>query len=340
VGISRALSISKESARAAIATLREVGLVEMHSSPAINKPPRYEVVHAKDVLAARPEYRTQKNPHFPQAQAKSRTRVKTHGRRDIGHGAGEIQDADTRNLGRQQAKSRTPNKEEEFKERRKEQDTTTLPSFRERGYFPLEAQDCESQNQAAAETRMVRHGAEVEPVVGCTDGGRAGGAGGRRAEVADPGRMAQAQPSATPGARLAQDGLTQVRDTPAEMLRDFVGEKSPTPPAEPTREHTPRELATFFLQYLHDLFPIGNGNAMAKTRGETWEDPYEAWMRCFDHVHVGGVEMDGTKLVVILETPRPNDLLSGLVKYRVKVQLAMKKAFGREVQLVPRLEAA
>lgn len=278
LGISKALAISKESAGAAIATLRQIGLVEMHSSLSANKPPRYEVVHAKDVLAAHPEYRTQGNSQFPQEPAKSRTRVMTHSARKVGHVAGEIQDADSRYLGRQTAKSRTPNKEEESKEERKEQD--------------------------------------IPPTLPPEGGGN---------QV------------------VALDGLTPVRDTLVGLLSHL---KSDDPRREIQRAEdainpTPRQSARFFLDYLHDMFmSTPSAPGFAAVRGDNWEDPREAWMRCFDHVRVGDVEADGNQMVVLLETPKPKDLVAGLTKYRAKVQLAMKKAFGREVQLVPRLEAA
>ena len=58
--------------------------------------------------------------------------------------------------------------------------------------------------------------------------------------------------------------------------------------------------------------------------------------RCFEPVSVGDVEMDGESTVVYLVSPRPRDLADGLAKFQHKVLLAMKKAFGREVQIVPR----
>jgi hypothetical protein len=106
----------------------------------------------------------------------------------------------------------------------------------------------------------------------------------------------------------------------------------------------PIVMARSFLEELHDEFArvFGAPPSTAKAR-ENWEDPQQAWLRCFDHVRVASVESaEGrdSDYVVVLETPRPRDLQDGLVKYKAKVSSAMKKAFGREVQLVPRMEAA
>lgn len=115
-------------------------------------------------------------------------------------------------------------------------------------------------------------------------------------------------------------------------------------PVERSVASEPVHAARIFLDELHDEFArsFSAPPAMAKAR-DNWEDPLAAWTRCFEHVRVGSVEAaEGrdTELVVILETPKPRDLKDGLEKYKAKVANAMKKAFGREVQLVPRLEAA
>jgi hypothetical protein len=338
-GISKAMGMSKEAAGNALQTLKNHYLVEESPATAVNKPPRYEVVHAKDVLASHPEFRTQGDcPQDPQERAEFQLRVKRVRVPNSSHVEDGIPADGVLDSDRSRAEFQPPNKEEVLKEKVQEQDTTSLPSFQEGGYKPIEEQDCETQNETAVADGVVRSGAEVLAAAARHS------VATEHSEVPTPTPAARSGHGAPApaGPRVASDGLTPARDTLQDLLRDLQAPRVETPaaPVPPSREHTPRELATFFLQYLHDLFPIGNGNAMAKTRGENWEDPYEAWMRCFDHVCVSGVEMDGTRLVVILETPRPRDLVSGLVKYRAKVQLSMKKAFGREVQLVPRLEAA
>lgn len=334
LGISRGLAISKESAGAAIATLCQVGLVEMHPSLAVNKPPRYEVVHAKDVLEARPEYRTREYPQLPQEQAKSRTRVKTHSRRNVGRAVGEIQDAGRRNVGRQQAKSRTPNKEEELKKEEYKQDR--YPPTPQGGWNEPKRQKRETKNPKATADGVVRRRAGVEPA---DHGGELGGGlSSRLAGSVDALELGGQPPADRPATRQTaaaarpEPGMTAVREVLGTLARDLGLD----PPDPPDRAN-PREQATWFLQKLRNQF--ATGFLLAQRRGSDWEDPYTAWKRCFDHVTVGEVEADGEQWVVVLETAQPRDLADGLVKYRAKVQLAMRQAFGREVQLVPRLEA-
>lgn len=338
VEIGKALGMSKEAARAAIATLREFGLVEMQSSKAANKAPHYEVVHAKDVLGLQATSSLQENTQFPHLQAISRTLAKPNRERDIADVEGDKSPVSRRDSGHRKATSRLPNKEEVLKEKVQEQDIPTLPSPGEGVHKPIEEQDCETKNEAAMAVGVVRSCDEVEPAaevplaVRDADGRGPVDRRGDTAVECDAPTKPQTSPVTTAGARLAADGLTPVKDTLAGMLRDLKAEKP-----EPAEDRTPRERATFFLQYLHQQF---SDAFTVQKPGTDWEDPYAAWMRCFDHVRVGDVEADGNQMVVLLETPKPKDLVAGLTKYRAKVQLAMKKAFGREVQLVPRLEAA
>lgn len=347
LGISEALTMSKDSVGNALATLKQFYLLEELPPVSTNKPPRYEVIHAKDALGSHPEIRTwlaaelckkpktrilksgrdkqaKEVPQFPQSHPEIRTRVRTKRVLKSGRSAGEIQDGDGRNSGHGHPEIRTPNKEEVLKEKVQEQDRAPLPPV---GgiHQPIEDQDFETQNEAAVADGVVWCG---EKVLAAVDLGH------RRSPDRQPPANLQAAPAAkTPaatGTRLAADGLTPVRDTLAGLLNNLKADK-------PADERTPRELAAFFLQYLHEQF--ANAFTVQKP-GTDWEDPYQAWMRCFDHVRVGDVEADGNQMVVLLETPNPKDLVAGLTKYRAKVQLAMTKAFGREVQLVPRLEAA
>jgi hypothetical protein len=103
---------------------------------------------------------------------------------------------------------------------------------------------------------------------------------------------------------------------------------------------SPLQAARVFLDELHEEFArtMGVRPSPAMVRNG-WEDPYEAWQRCFEHVAVGDVESDGDVPVVTLLTRRPSDLAAGLARYSARVKLAMHRAFGREVQLVPRDEA-
>ena len=96
--------------------------------------------------------------------------------------------------------------------------------------------------------------------------------------------------------------------------------------------------ARSFLQLLHDEF-FNRAQAPPGNRSN-WEDPRTAWNRCFEHVRVADCEVMDTTPLVVLETPKPRDLADGLNRYAKTVTVAMKKAFGREVQLRPRLEAA
>jgi hypothetical protein len=432
-GIALLMGMSKESAGAAVRTLRQYGLVEQYSSTASNTPPRYEVVHAKDALALRPEYRTQadailqgakakcrpqgglvgdaqKEPQNPQLRAKSRTRVTTHRGRDVGRTAGEIQDAAGRNVGRSQAKCRTPNKEEGSKgSKNKDKEQPTLPSLggRAERRSVLDAargrrgdHGKDTDLEAGDEEQTMQSGADDDAQGEFPDTGAKGGGGFVEAQA--PAHRA-ARVSAGPGvgeyathpeseqlrgggrsqAGVRQNerstGLTPVRETLVGILLDlkkrptveerpvvaietemglddaieiFGGEGGEEAEVETVSGHPlhdgprdPRKNVRWFLEDLHDQFArqFGMPQGVVKTRGAGWEDPLSAWQRCFEHVSIGDVEAaEGSDagLVVTLLTPRPKDLADGLVKYKAKVQMAMKKAFGREVQLVPRSEAA
>lgn len=303
LGISEALTISKDSAGNALETLKQFYLIEELPATATNKPPRYEVVHAKDALVAHPEIRTwleasqckksearilksgrnkktEDFPQNPQSHPEFRTRVKTKRILKSGRSASEIQDGDGRNSGRSHPEFRMLNKEEVLKDKVQIQDNTPLPPLQGGETNPSEAQEKPRKNYDIV------------------------------------------------------SGIPPIRDILAGMMQDFKGEKSG---AAVPDDRSPRQLALIFLDELHEQFARAFS---VQKKGIDWEDPLEAWQRCFDHVRVGEVEADGAQWVVILETPRPKDLVVGLVKYRAKVQLAMKQAFGREVQLVPRLEAA
>lgn len=285
LGISRAMAMSKDSVGNALKTLKQFYLVEELPPTAPNHPPRYEVVHAKDVITEHPEFRTPEtdNPQLaqnPQEHPENRTRVRTIRILKTGRGVDGIQDGDGLNSGRTHPEFRTPNKEEVLKEK-KEKDKDSNPPTPQGGRNPIQVQE-----QARA-----------------------------RFEAAGS---------------LAQDGaMTSV----ADMVRNLKLDEDPDP----------RVLARSFLEYLHDEFARGFSAAHSQARGKDWEDPLDIWNRCFAHVGVGDVEVPegaATGLVVMLLTPKPKDLAYGLTKFQAKVQIAMKKAFGREVQLVPRLEAA
>ena len=140
-----------------------------------------------------------------------------------------------------------------------------------------------------------------------------------------------------------KDGLTPLELTLATLLG-----KGPKHPGEATvgmyRPETAPLIAQAreFLLCLYDEFAkhYGMSTQAAQTKNPNWEDPLAAWKRCFDHVSVADCEMSENDVPLLtLATPQPHDLADGLSKYSVKVKQAMKKAFGREVQLQPRLEA-
>lgn len=146
--------------------------------------------------------------------------------------------------------------------------------------------------------------------------------------------------SKDPQAQLATL-MSLLTPTAARTVAATPMESQPTP--EESRQD-PIVLGRWFLDELHDEFAraFGPDHAIAKNR-PGWEDALSAWQRCFEHVRVSAVEVpeaDESGYVVILETARPRDLADGLTKYKAKVSAAMKKAFGREVQLIPRMEAA
>jgi hypothetical protein len=95
----------------------------------------------------------------------------------------------------------------------------------------------------------------------------------------------------------------------------------------PEKPNTPNAMANAFLDHLY----------------EDWDEDRSEWDRCFALASVDSVESaEGrdTDFVIILGSSKPRDLQDGLTKYKAKVSSAMKKAFGCEVQLVPRMEAA
>jgi hypothetical protein len=112
--------------------------------------------------------------------------------------------------------------------------------------------------------------------------------------------------------------------------------------SKPTPEESlrnPMLLGRWFLEELHEEF--ARAFATPQASRSNWDDPLDAWQRCFEHVRVAEVETpegDESGYVVVLETPRPRDLADGLAKYKAKVTIAMNKAFGTEVQLIPRME--
>lgn len=120
-GISKALTISTDSAAAAIATLKRAGLVEERPALGPNLPLRYIVAHAKDVLAARA---AAGNPPRPEI----RTRVKTMRVLNKGHHASENKDGGERNSGQQRPGIRTPNKEEDRRQRQEKTNNPLPPS--------------------------------------------------------------------------------------------------------------------------------------------------------------------------------------------------------------------
>lgn len=129
---------------------------------------------------------------------------------------------------------------------------------------------------------------------------------------------------------VASDGLAPA----SQMLRDMV----PGIRNEPPRS-SPMAAAHVFLEDLYDEFARAFGAPMSIAEKRSgWEDPLDAWNRCFAHVKAGDVELDGEVPVVTLLTPKPKDLKAGLERYQARVKNAMRKAFGREVQLVPRDE--
>lgn len=116
--------------------------------------------------------------------------------------------------------------------------------------------------------------------------------------------------------------------------------------AKPVEQAAGEPIAAgrIFLEELHDEFARAfSAPQSVAAKRDGFEDPLQAWQRCFEHARVASVEAaEGrdSDYVVILETPKPRDLADGLTKYKAKVSSAMKKSFGREVQLVARLEAA
>lgn len=410
-GIARAMGMSKEAAANALLTLKNYHLVEELPALAPNKPLRYEVVHAKDVLAAQPEFHPQnEGAQFPQEQPEYQLRAKRIRSRNSSRAVDGIPSDTGKDSSHDRAEFQPPNKEEVLKDRRQEQDSTPLPP---RGGGNSEVCD-EATNETAAtdattrgNTRMAESRTEAEAAdqqarPGALGKGHEGSvsaeSGDRRNSRADsPAAIGgldetsnekavaddlvrrssqvlatvagvtrgfetrvderanvsgvatldaanrQCQAPARQGPRLSRDGLTPVAASLSDLYRDLLDKTLPNRVivnvSDPDR--TPRQLAHIFLQELHEQFASAYGISptVAKGKGSTWEDPHTAWMRCFEHVGVGEIEADGDAWVVVLETRKPRDLADGLTKYAAKVQLAMKKAFGREVQLVPRLEA-
>lgn len=115
--IRELLGISTDSARAAIATLKNAGLVEEVASERPEDPPMYLINHAKDVLADR----RAAGKLSPQAGTRVKTRRVKNGVRNSGHEGGEDgvrnsgqvggenQDAGARNSGQPRPEIGTPN---------------------------------------------------------------------------------------------------------------------------------------------------------------------------------------------------------------------------------------
>lgn len=368
-GIAQAMAISKDAATAAIDTLRKVGLLEMHSSTRPNTSPKYVVVHPKDALAA--------NPEIVHSHPEIRIKTNVKRILKSGRVASCNQDEGRRKSGHSHPEIRIPNIEEEFKEERKEQDTNPLPPFQGGERLSDEQADKPASRPTESDFKTSPRGdglGDAEPAGGDRAGrdetAIAGPAApqttaavevavdetedetpmahglvrgvhetlpdsGREcllaADTSDPAPATVGAPAARHSPQLSRDRKTVVEAT----LASLVGLRAPVVEEE---EATPRQLAQIFLQELHQQFATAYGMSSNLPKGPNWEDPYEAWMRCFDHVRIGDIEADGEAWMVVLETRRPKDLASGLEKYRPKVQIALRKAFGREVQLVPRLE--
>lgn len=360
------MAISKDSAGAAIATLRQAGLVNVYGSGALNKSPRYELEHPKDVVASHPELRIQANAKFtkklpashpeirmrqvgnpqspqnPQGHPEFRMRVKTSRIRNSGCDVSVIQDGDVPDSGHEHPDFRMPNKEEEVKEGKKIKDITPLPPSRGGGHNPSfdhERQTTPTTGLARAEHSRI----DGEPMAAAVPVG----CGPANAEAVAKNESRNRQKADRFGGRDRNlDGMSSAGEVLAKLLSSDAAARIVEPDMEaPTEEDVSRDarvLGRWFLQTLRDQFAIAFGAPLAKNR-PGWEDPLEAWNRCFDHVSIGDVEVPegaATGLVVYLLTPKPRDLASGLEKYKTKVQIAMRKAFGREVQLVPRLETA
>lgn len=115
--IAEKLSISKDSAANAIATLKNAGLIEEELSEDPNAPSMFLVIEAKEVLEAR-----KANPALcPEI----RTRVVTKRVRNSGHPESVIQDATALNSGLRSPEFRTPNMEAD-KDKTLVPDTTPL----------------------------------------------------------------------------------------------------------------------------------------------------------------------------------------------------------------------
>lgn len=376
-GIAQAMAISKDAATAAIDTLRKVGLLEMHSSTRPNTSPKYVVVHPKDALAANPEIarshpeiRIKTNAKRILKSGRSASCNQDEGRRKSGHSHPEIRMPNIEEEFKEERKEQDTNPlppfqggeglDSDFSGQPPKTPTTRLASSehsrtdgertpdRSGGSGPANAEavaknDGQTQQEAELAAVDLKNQGEFDETEDETpmahglvrsvhetlpDGGR------ERllaADPSDPAPAAVGAPAARHSPQLSRDRKTVVEAT----LASLVGLKAPVVEEE---EATPRQLAQMFLQELHQQFATAYGMSSNLPKGPNWEDPYEAWMRCFDHVRIGDIEADGEAWMVVLETRRPKDLASGLEKYRPKVQIALRKAFGREVQLVPRME--
>lgn len=328
-GISQAMGISKDSAAAAVATLRKVGLVTQYSSASVNAPPRYEVAHAKDVLAENPDF-----ARLAQEHTTIRTLTRPKRGRNAGRAADGMQDADSRKSGRRHTTFRTPNKEEGIEGKKERKQDTPLPPSRGGGD---EAGDPEPGRE-----EVLRR---VQAVLGH----------GAAARLTRGGALTQRELKKLRMAARVGAGCAE-RVGPETTLAGFISMMAGGVDDPLARGEHPRTLAGQAPE--HDL-PMDlrvraafNGAleevrralldaslAMGPSRPEHLRDGAADWKDCFADVALEGFEAaegSAARLALTVETGNPRKAEWFLRQYAGRMSGALKKFFGTEPQIVVR----
>lgn len=311
-GISQALGISKDAASAAIATLRKTELVKQYSSAGSNVAPRYEVAHAKDVLAEHPEY-----AQVAQGRPAIRTRVKTVRGRNSGRAADGIQDADSLNSGRAKPEFRTPNKEEGKEGKKKVKVHTPLPPSRGGG----------EKEEPGSEEILQR----VQVVLGPSAAARLRRGGALRERELKKLRMA-----ARAGVGSAEEaGAEDIG--PETTLSEFVSMRAEAEVEIPMNLRVRAAFNGAMEEVRRAL--LDASLAMGSKRPGHLRDGAADWRDCFEDVSLESFESaegSAARLALTVEAGDPRKAEWFLRQYAGRMSAALKKFFGTQPQIVVR----